>query len=86
MSVEKERCIDLGVSEGGVTFVLIRMPVILVIYCAFLRGSHGPDLYSSILVRHSFVNLDSCSFIWDDSVPLIEESASPCIVMNPANT
>ena len=69
----------------GVMCILRRSSVILVMHCTFLRGSHGPYLYSSILVRHSFTSLDSWSLVWEGSIPLVDNGASPCSVMSPAS-
>ena len=65
--------------------VLRRSSVSLVIHCAFLRGSHRPNLYSSILVRHSFASLDSWLLVQEGSVLLVDEGVSLCLVMSPAN-
>ena len=67
--------------RGDVTVGPMRISMILVMHCAFLRGRHSPDLYTSILARHFLMNLDSCSLVWDGSVPLDEEGPSPCSVM-----
>ena len=59
----------------------IRIAVISVMHCTFLRGRCGPDLYASILARHFLMILDSCLFVWDGSIPLDEEGSSPCPIM-----
>ena len=65
--------------------VLSRSSVILVMHCTFLRGSCGPDLYPSILARHSFTSLDSWSLVWEGSILLVGDGAFACSVMSPAN-
>ena len=65
--------------------VLSRSSVISVMHCAFLSGSHGPDLYPSILARHSFASSDSWSLVWEGSVLLVGDGMFACSVMSPAN-
>ena len=69
----------------GMMCISRRSSVISVIHCTFLRGSHGPCLYSSILVRHSFASSDSWLLVWEGSVLLVDNGASPCSVMSSAS-
>ena len=82
---ERSKVLTSESVRQGVMCVLRRSSVISVMHCTFLRGSHGPCLYSSILARHSFVSSDSWSLVWEGSVPLVNDGASPCLVMSPAS-
>ena len=64
--------------------VLSRSSVISVMHFTFLRGSCGPDLYSSILARHSFASSDCWSLVWEGSVSLVGDGMFSCLVMSPA--
>ena len=67
--------------RGGVTVDSMRVFAISVMHCAFVSGRRDPDLYASILARHFPVISDSCSLVWDGSVPLDDEGSIPCPVM-----
>ena len=68
-------------ARGGVTVNSMRILAISVMHCAFTSGRHNPDLYASIFARHFLIILDSCSLVWDGSIPLDDEGSSPCPVM-----
>ena len=71
--------------RGSVTIDSMRIFAISVTHCAFASGRRNPDLYASIFVRHFLVISDSCSLVWDGSVPLDDEGPSPCPVMGGLN-
>ena len=77
---------DVGVGQaeavrGGVTVNSMRVFAILVMHCAFASGRRDPDLYASILARHFPIISDSCSLVWDGSIPLDDEGLFPCPIM-----
>ena len=55
----------------------VSIDAISVMHCTFLSGRRGPDLYTSISVRHFLVILESCLLIWASNVPLDEEGPFP---------
>ena len=69
------------VERGGVTVDSMRVFAISVMHCAFASGRRDPDLYASILTRHFPIISDSCSLVWDGSIPLDDEGSFPCPVM-----